>query len=999
LRDIRIVLKPADAEIGRIVAALGIRQSDGRSQSASGQGERESGAGGFERDDGLLPAGHDQLLGEKRLRRQAGGATINLKKAKARGKGSVAQKADKKMKIPLSRGTGAKPIKRKRNDRGETGNGFRFVKTASVGAPVERGENKELRFEKKSRKIRTSQNKANKTDARKRCPNEAPRGASGEAKRENEAKPATEPRRPAIDESRVLAPKSPRKPRSGAKKTFLTLQDGPARHAAGPRVFSAKESRARAPGVEGSPQPARPSNHTKKTEGLKLTENQKANAASAGASLEEKILDLIAKGPKPERLLRDKLRANDAEKGAQLKAALKGLLRAGKAVQHRGAWRPSEGLKFVEGSIVGRPAGAFLLSYIDGAGQKQEVLVPPKTARALLPGDLVQAALIEPREPGFPVEGCPTRVVSRPRPRLWARAVKDPESGALRWSAERRIEPQMFDAKEPIAEGEIALIEAQDHGFLGGNPRAKVIERLGNQADNGIESKLSERINEVAKGFSEASLREAKAASLPRIEDEPGRVDLRDAPICTIDGENSRDFDDGVAAFAQPDGSTRLLVAIADVSHYVREGSALDEDARRKMTSVYLPHGVEPMLPESLSNGLCSLNPGEDRLALCAEVLVSAGGEVISERFFKAMIRSHARLTYTQVSAFLDGRSGLPENAPASVAESLRACAAAQRAMLAGPLGQGRIDMGQNERETRLNANGKIEAIEPRERDSASRLVEEMMLAANRAAASALAASGAPGMFRNHFAPSQEALDELTVALGKHGVEFAASAQTVSSADFARLIERVKDHPHYAMIRSEILHRFESAAYSSECAGHFSLGMSAYTHFTSPIRRYPDLVVHRLLGRLAMGLAPDATREQMDLVAEQATVLGRKARDAEVEARKLLSLEYASRHVGELATARVDNLTERGVWALLEELGVEAFIPAKSVSGARFEESSGLWKKDDGSELLPGDTMPARLQSVAVNSRRIELSAGPLALTQEADESAAKAAPRKGMAR
>jgi len=729
---------------------------------------------------------------------------------------------------------------------------------------------------------------------------------------------------------------------------------------------------------------------------MKLNQDQNNAAANSPAvaqeqTLEAKLLAMLEGTPKPERLLRDKVRAKTAEQVSELKKALKDLSRSGKALQHRGAWRLTEGLKSVEGTVCARPTGVFFLSYKDGAGVEQTAMIPPKTARALIPGDWVVASLIEPREAGYPVEACPTKILSRGTPFVWARATADAEQGgALRWSAERRVESQWFDTREPMKEGEIALLEVLEHNFLGQKPRAKIIERLGNQIDSGIETRLSERMNEIEKGFSDASIAQAESAQLPSLADEKNRLDLRHIPFCTIDGENSRDFDDAIAAQPKASGGWKLWVAIADVGHYVPVGSPLDMDARRKMTSVYLPHGVEPMLPEKLSNGLCSLNPGQDRLALCVEIDVSAAGEIEKETFVKAMMRSHARLTYTQVSAFIDGVSGLPDTASEDVARSLDAAHNAQQAMINGPLGVGRIDMGQNERETRLGDDGKIASIEPRERDSASRLVEEMMLAANRAAAAAVAASGAPGIFRNHFAPTEDALDELRLALKKHDVELVIEGDAITSADFARLVEKHKDHPHYAMIRSEVLHRFSSAVYASENAGHFSLGMAAYAQFTSPIRRYPDLLTHRSIAQIILGETPTATREEMDENAAQATILSRKSRDAETEARKLLSIEYASRHVGVVTTARLENMMERGIFAHLEGLNLEAFIPAKAVSGARFDRERELWFKDDGSELLPGDTMPAKIQSVAVNSRRIELVAGPAALL-ELDAAAASA--------
>lgn len=398
--------------------------------------------------------------------------------------------------------------------------------------------------------------------------------------------------------------------------------------------------------------------------------------------------------------------------------------------------------------------------------------------------------------------------------------------------------------------GQVVVVELTEPPALYGQPVGRIKEVLGEVDDPGMEIEIAVRKYGVPHAFSEPAL--AQARGLPdkvRSIDTLQRVDLTDVPLVTIDGEDARDFDDAV--FAQPSRvgrgkGWRLLVAIADVSHYVDTGSAIDIDAYDRATSVYFPRRVIPMLPEKLSNGLCSLNPDVERLCMVCDMLINASGEIHAYQFYPAVMFSHARFTYTEVAAILSNTRGPEAAHRKTLVPHLVDLHDVYRALLQARQARGAVDFETTETQIVCDESGRIEKIVARVRNEAHRLIEEAMLAANVCSAEFIAQGKQPGLFRVHEGPTPEKQEILRGYLKVMGV-----SQTIGDkptpGDFQRIAQATKERPDAQQIHTMLLRSMQQAIYTPMNSGHFGLAFDAYTHFTSPIRRYPDLLVHRVI--------------------------------------------------------------------------------------------------------------------------------------------------------
>ena len=411
--------------------------------------------------------------------------------------------------------------------------------------------------------------------------------------------------------------------------------------------------------------------------------------------------------------------------------------------------------------------------------------------------------------------------------------------------------------------GQIVSLQITDYPSRHSQASGKVVEVLGEVDDPGMEIEIAVRKYGVPHLFSDAA--QAQSSRLPdevQGHDLHDRVDLRDVPLVTIDGEDARDFDDAVYCEPVKIGRVagfRLLVAIADVSHYVTPGAALDADAIERSTSVYFPRRVIPMLPEKLSNGLCSLNPEVDRCVLTCDMLITAKGEVKAYQFYPAVVHSAARLTYNEVAAALSNTKGPEAAKRAAVLPQLQDLYAVYRALLEARQQRGAIDFETTETYIVCNPQGKIEQIIPRTRNDAHKLIEECMLSANVCAADFLKRNKHPGLYRVHGGPNAEKLENLRTFLRGVGLTL-NGGDTPHASDFAALILQIKQRPDAPMLQTMLLRSMQQAVYSPENVGHFGLAYEAYAHFTSPIRRYPDLLTHRAIKAILQGkkYVPDA---------------------------------------------------------------------------------------------------------------------------------------------
>jgi ribonuclease R len=510
---------------------------------------------------------------------------------------------------------------------------------------------------------------------------------------------------------------------------------------------------------------------------------------------------------------------------------------------------------------------------------------------------------------------------------------------------------------------------------------ARVIEVLGWPEDPETSVLGVIRSFDLPASFSEDTLQEAQ--NLPSEisqADREGRVDLREILTVTIDGETARDFDDAVAIRSEADGKIRLWVSIADVAHYVRPGSAIDKEALERGTSVYFPDRCLPMLPEKLSNFICSLNPGVERLTMSAEILFDARGTVLQTDFYPSVIVSKARLTYTMVRDMLLN----PENMPATGYEyllpELKSMAGLSEILLQRRKERGSIDFDLPEAEIIIGATGETTDIVKAERNLAHRLIEEFMLAANEAVASFVSSKNIPFIYRIHEPPDPAKFGdfrELAEALGHH----LDGGDDVTAKELQQLLVSVEGMPEERMINELLLRSMKQARYSVDNFGHFGLASSCYTHFTSPIRRYPDLVVHRILKKvLAKSVLPaDLEKMATELREIAAHTSGRErvAMDAEREVVLLKKLEFMLPKIGEEFSGFIVGVSQYGLFVELADLFVEGMLPIALLPKDRYvyiDKQHALMAQHGNILYRIGDKVEVRLARVDVASRQIEFS-------------------------
>jgi len=497
-----------------------------------------------------------------------------------------------------------------------------------------------------------------------------------------------------------------------------------------------------------------------------------------------------------------------------------------------------------------------------------------------------------------------------------------------------RTDLTVLPANEGGAEpGELVVAEILPAVRLGLR-QARVVARLGNGTDPGAISLIAIHSRNLPTEFSDAAVKEAEAATVPDLK---GREDLRDIPLVTIDGEDARDFDDAVWATPDTDanneGGWHLLVAIADVSHYVLPGSALDREAYRRGNSVYFPDRVVPMLPEALSNGLCSLKPHEPRACLAYHLWIDAKGRLIRHRIVRGLMRSAARLTYEQVQAAIDGA---PDDTTGPLVEPvLKPLYGAFEALLKARAERGTLELDLPERKVILNAEGKVTAIVPRARLDSHRLIEEFMIAANVAAAEDLEERKQPGLFRIHDRPDPtklEAVRSFIAGIG-HGLAL-AKGQVITPAQLTRLLNQAKELPEAQLISDIVLRSQAQAIYSDKNIGHFGLALRRYAHFTSPIRRYADLIVHRALIRswkLGDDGLDDATLPRLTEIGEHISMTERQAAEAERESIDRYTASFLAERVGATFSGRISGVARFGLFVRLDETGADGIVPISSL--------------------------------------------------------------------
>ena len=587
----------------------------------------------------------------------------------------------------------------------------------------------------------------------------------------------------------------------------------------------------------------------------------------------------------------------------------------------RGVIGLSEKMDLIAGRVQGHPDG---FGFLVPDNKSEDLFLGPKQMQKVLDGDRVLV-----REIGIDRRGrreaSIIEILEHKNTRVVGRLFE--EHGVLFVVAEnKRISQDIL--VEPgygmkAAPGQVVMVELVAQPSKNSEPVARVIEVLGNYADPGMEIEIALRKHDLPYEWSDEILTlEKKLPKKVTAKECEGRLDLRALPFVTIDGETAKDFDDAVYAERQGKGF-KLYVAIADVSHYVKQGGALDREARLRGNSVYFPRRVIPMLPEALSNEICSLNPQVDRLALVCEMQISAQGEVRHYKFYEAVFHSQQRLTYTKVAKYLyenEPDHGIEEK----LLPHIRHLDEVFQVLLAARHKRGAIDFEASETEMRFTEDGKIAEIVPLQRNDAHRLIEECMLAANVSTANFLIEHEHPALYRVHEGPNEEKLAQLRSMLKDFGLSL-GGGKNPSPSDYAALIVKIKGRPDEPLLNTVLLRSLRQAVYSPENVGHFGLSYEAYTHFTSPIRRYPDLLTHRAIKAILRNDVYEP-KESWDALGQQCSMTERRADDATRDVVAWLKCYYMKDRLGETFAGTISSVTSFGIFVALDDVYVEGLV-------------------------------------------------------------------------
>ncbi|PUE28601.1 ribonuclease R [Limnohabitans sp. JirII-29] len=669
-------------------------------------------------------------------------------------------------------------------------------------------------------------------------------------------------------------------------------------------------------------------------------------------------------------------------------------------------------LEEFEGTVFGHRDGHGFVQRDDGAA---DIYLPPNEMRAVLHRDRVKARVVRFDKKGRP-EGRVVEIMERSNQPIIGRLLQ--ESGVWLVAPEDKRYGQDVlipkGATGRASTGQVVVVELTEPPSLYGQPVGRIKEVLGEVDDPGMEIEIAVRKYGVPHEFSEACL--ALARGLPdkvRPQDKKDRVDLTDVALVTIDGEDARDFDDAVYCEPAKVGrgkGWRLLVAIADVSHYVETGSAIDIDAYDRATSVYFPRRVIPMLPEKLSNGLCSLNPDVERLCMVCDMLITASGEIHAYQFYPAVMHSHARFTYTEVAAILANTRG-PEAAKRKErVPDLINLHDVYGALLKSRRVRGAVDFETTETQIVCDDSGRIEKIIPRIRNDAHKLIEEAMLAANVCSADFILQSKHPGLFRVHEGPTPEKKDILRNYLKATGVGLTIT-DNPKPGEFQAIAEATKERPDAQQIHSMLLRSMQQAIYTPINSGHFGLAFEAYTHFTSPIRRYPDLLVHRVIkaillkrryqlpvlptpgeahAKLARRLAtrvrepsqklelktkPTPDQQAWEAAGLHCSANERRADEASRDVEAWLKCKYMREHLGEEYGGVVTAATGFGLFVTLDAMYVEGLVHITELGGEyfRFDEArQELRGERTGIRYAIGSRVRIQVSRVDLDGRKID---------------------------
>jgi ribonuclease R len=694
----------------------------------------------------------------------------------------------------------------------------------------------------------------------------------------------------------------------------------------------------------------------------------------------------------------DALDADDPEVRSALGNRLRAMIRDGQIIANRrGHYCLVGHIGLVTGLVSGHRDGYGFVTP-DAGGD--DIYLSPREMREVLHGDKVAVRIARTDERGR-AEGKLVEVLSRNTREIVGRYVRESGVGFVipdnrRFSQTVAVPP---DGAKGVKPGDIVVVELTEPPSRDTQPIGRVIENLGEAGGPGVETEIAMRAHGLPFRWPDEALAEAEAwGDRVRPAAKRDREDLRELPLVTIDGADAKDFDDAV--WCEPEHSGwRVIVAIADVSSYVPPGGALDTEARERGTSVYFPRKVIPMLPESLSNGLCSLNPGVDRLCMVCDMRVGPGGKVRGARFYEGLMRSAARLTYDEVAAILiEGDAGLRRR-HARLLPQLEHLHAAWRALARARARRGAVDFDLPEVVMIFDPKGHVARVEPRHRNDAHRIIEECMIAANVEAARFLEKHKVPTLYRVHAPPEEDRLGALKEFLGAFGLKL-PTRERLEPKHLSALVREVAGRPDADLIETVILRSMSQARYQPENIGHFGLALERYAHFTSPIRRYPDLLVHRAIRHALRGGRPaDFThgKQEMEGLGRHCSATERRADEATREAMDWLKCEFMLERVGEEFDVLVTGVVDFGLFVQIPEFQIDGLVHVSALGDDYYQRDpvhQRLIGEHTGRVFRLSDPLRVRLLRVSLEDRKIDFE-----LAEEAEPPARRRRGRRTRSR
>ena len=679
----------------------------------------------------------------------------------------------------------------------------------------------------------------------------------------------------------------------------------------------------------------------------------------------EHILSFIQEKPRTKNQLFDLLSLIDEQKKG-FERRLRAMVRDKQlSCNKNGLYRPYSNRGLLTGTVIANPKGFGFVS-LDKGGK--DLRLSSQQMKLVFHGDKIKARLLSRNLDAEVVE-----VLETIKTLVGRLHIEKGESYVVVDDKRIKHNIKITELLDGCVDSQVVIVEILSSPTLESDATGRITTILGNYLDEGVEVDSAIYRHQIPSVFSEKTLSESAKLPTKVLEiDKKDRVDLTSFELITIDGDDSRDFDDAV--YAKPSkGGWKLIVAIADVSHYVSEGSSLDAESFERGNSVYFPHKVVPMLPETISNGLCSLNPNVERLCMACEMNINPLGELLDYKFYSAVMLSHARLTYGQVNEILESKKSPLRNKFSNVVENINFLYGLYKTLRISRQKRGVMDFDRIESQILFDDKGKIENIVARKRNDAHKLIEECMLMANQATAKFLQKNNEDFLYRNHPKPTAEKVEVTRQFLSAIGLTLEGGIEP-ESKDFAKVLRNAKGREDENIIKTVVLRTMKQATYTPINDGHFGLAFEDYTHFTSPIRRYPDLLVHRAIKRVLKSKSRPPSKKMIELGAHL-SMTERRADDASRDVEQWLKCEYMRDKVGENFNGIISGVAGFGLFVELSEVFVEGMISIRDLKDDYFifdDVHHQLKGQNSGKIYRLGDMIKVKVASVSLDDRKID---------------------------